>query len=43
MPDLPAWEWLLAVGRLGPLGRAAKEAGIPQPAAGARMRTLERL
>lgn len=43
MPDLPALELLLAVARLGSLGRAAKEAGISQPAASARMRTLERL
>lgn len=42
MPDLPARELLLAVGRLGSLGRAAKEAGISQPAASARTRTLER-
>ncbi|WP_436776320.1 LysR family transcriptional regulator [Yinghuangia sp. YIM S09857] len=43
MPDLPALELLLAVARLGSLGRAAAEAGISQPAASARMRTLERL
>lgn len=43
MPDLPALELLLAVARLGSLGRAAREAGISQPAASARMRTLERL
>ncbi|MCF2525970.1 LysR family transcriptional regulator [Yinghuangia soli] len=43
MPDLSSLELLLAVARLGSLGRAAREAGISQPAASARMHTLERL
>ncbi|WP_436788825.1 LysR substrate-binding domain-containing protein, partial [Yinghuangia sp. YIM S10712] len=43
MPDLRTLELLLAVARLGSLGRAAREAGISQPAASVRMRTLERL
>ncbi|MDI2125356.1 LysR family transcriptional regulator [Yinghuangia seranimata] len=43
MPDLPALELLLAVARLGSLGKAAREVGVSQPAASARMRTLERL
>lgn len=43
MPDLRTLELLLAVARLGSLGRAAREAGISQPAASVRMRTLERM
>jgi DNA-binding transcriptional LysR family regulator len=39
--DLTGFDLLLAVGRLGSLGRAAAEHGISQPAASARMRHLE--
>ncbi|MFI0896506.1 LysR family transcriptional regulator [Streptomyces sp. NPDC020983] len=42
VPDLAAMELLVAVARLGSLGRAARELGISQPAASARMRALER-
>ncbi|RLU92262.1 LysR family transcriptional regulator [Streptomyces griseocarneus] len=43
VPDLAALELLLAVARLGSLGRAAKEMGITQPAASSRVRSMERL
>ncbi|TCP50808.1 molybdate transport repressor ModE-like protein [Tamaricihabitans halophyticus] len=43
MPELSALELLLSVARLGSLGQAAKEHGISQPAAGSRIRYLERL
>ena len=42
VPDLGALELLLAVTRLGSLGRAAAELGITQPAASARMAGMER-
>ncbi|NJP45902.1 LysR family transcriptional regulator [Actinacidiphila epipremni] len=42
VPDLGAMELLMAVARLGSLGRAARELGISQPAASGRMRALER-
>ncbi|MFJ2634440.1 LysR family transcriptional regulator [Streptomyces sp. NPDC093221] len=42
VPDLAAMELLLAVARLGSLGRAARELGISQPAASGRLRGLER-
>ncbi|MFI6151824.1 LysR family transcriptional regulator [Kitasatospora sp. NPDC051170] len=42
VPDLPSLETLLAVARLGSLGQAAREAGISQPAASARIRAMER-
>ncbi|MFF1698017.1 LysR family transcriptional regulator [Streptomyces sp. NPDC058257] len=42
VPDLGALELLLAVARLGSLGRAAKELGITQPAASSRVRSMER-
>ncbi|MFI9310126.1 LysR family transcriptional regulator [Streptomyces triculaminicus] len=42
VPDLGALELLLAVARLGSLGRAAKELGITQPAASGRLRGMER-
>ncbi|MER7395684.1 LysR family transcriptional regulator [Streptomyces sp. NPDC000151] len=42
VPDLAALELLLAVARLGSLGRAAKELGISQPAASSRLRSMER-
>ncbi|MFF3764136.1 LysR family transcriptional regulator [Streptomyces sp. NPDC001922] len=42
VPDLGALELLLAVARLGSLGRAARELGISQPAASSRIRSLER-
>lgn len=42
IPDLGALELLLAVARLGSLGRAAKELGITQPAASSRLRAMER-
>ncbi|MFD8964798.1 LysR family transcriptional regulator [Streptomyces sp. NPDC059568] len=43
VPDLGALELLLAVARLGSLGRAARELGISQPAASGRIRAMERL
>ncbi|MEV5507219.1 LysR family transcriptional regulator [Streptomyces orinoci] len=43
VPDLGALELLLAVARLGSLGRAARELGISQPAASGRIRSMERL
>ncbi|MER5770552.1 LysR family transcriptional regulator [Streptomyces sp. NPDC001985] len=42
VPDLGALELLLAVARHGSLGRAARELGISQPAASARIRSMER-
>ncbi|MER6124773.1 LysR family transcriptional regulator [Streptomyces sp. NPDC001795] len=42
VPDLGALELLLAVARLGSLGRAARELGITQPAASSRIRSMER-
>ncbi|MEU6094703.1 LysR family transcriptional regulator [Streptomyces sp. NPDC047079] len=42
VPDLGALELLLAVARLGSLGRAAREVGISQPAASSRIRSMER-
>ncbi|MFD5746777.1 LysR family transcriptional regulator [Streptomyces sp. NPDC127033] len=42
VPDLGALELLLAVARLGSLGRAARETGISQPAASSRIRAMER-
>ncbi|MGK5632581.1 LysR family transcriptional regulator [Streptomyces sp. URMC 123] len=42
VPDLAALELLLAVARLGSLGRAAREVGITQPAASSRLRSMER-
>ncbi|MGW1158351.1 LysR family transcriptional regulator [Streptomyces sp. NPDC002513] len=42
VPDLGALELLLAVARLGSLGRAARELGISQPAASSRVRSMER-
>ncbi|KIF73661.1 LysR family transcriptional regulator [Streptomyces sp. 150FB] len=43
VPDLGALELLLAVARLGSLGRAATEVGITQPAASSRIRAMERV
>ncbi|SEK74811.1 LysR family transcriptional regulator [Streptacidiphilus jiangxiensis] len=42
VPELGALELLLAVVRLGSLGRAAAELGITQPAASARVAAMER-
>lgn len=42
VPDLGALQLLLAVARLGSLGRAAGETGVSQPAASARLRAMER-
>ncbi|WP_335938510.1 LysR family transcriptional regulator [Streptomyces sp. PTD5-9] len=42
VPDLGALELLLAVARHGSLGRAARELGVSQPAASARVRSMER-
>lgn len=42
VPELGALELLLAVVRLGSLGRAAAELGVTQPAASARIRAMER-
>lgn len=42
VPDLAALELLLCVVRLGSLGRAAAELGVTQPAASARIRSMER-
>ncbi|MFI6516896.1 LysR family transcriptional regulator [Spirillospora sp. NPDC050679] len=41
VPDLAALELLLAVVRLGSVGRAAAELGVTQPAASARIRAME--
>lgn len=40
VPDLGALELLLAVVRLGSVGRAAAELGVTQPAASARIRSM---
>ncbi len=42
VPELGALQLLLAIARLGSLGRAAKELGITQPAASSRVRAMER-
>ncbi|NLU66242.1 LysR family transcriptional regulator [Streptomyces sp. HNM0574] len=42
VPDLGALQLLLAVARLGSLGRAARETGVTQPAASSRIRAMER-
>nr|WP_231626313.1 LysR family transcriptional regulator [Streptomyces apocyni] len=42
VPELGALQLLLAVARLGSLGRAARELGISQPAASSRVRAMER-
>lgn len=42
VPELGALQLLLAVARLGSLGRAARESGISQPAASGRVRSMER-
>ncbi|MGF1429161.1 LysR family transcriptional regulator [Kitasatospora sp. LaBMicrA B282] len=42
VPELGALELLLAVDRLGSVGRAATELGISQPAASARIKGMER-
>ncbi|GAA2622234.1 LysR family transcriptional regulator [Actinomadura fulvescens] len=42
VPELSALELLLAVVRLGSLGRAADEMGITQPAASGRIKSMER-
>jgi DNA-binding transcriptional LysR family regulator len=41
-PELADLDLLLSVGRLGSLGRAAREHGISQPSASARIKLLER-
>ncbi|MFC7304364.1 LysR family transcriptional regulator [Streptomyces monticola] len=41
VPDLVSLELLLAVARHGSLGRAARELGVSQPAASARLRAME--
>ncbi|WP_270239427.1 LysR family transcriptional regulator [Rothia kristinae] len=43
LPDLPTWLLLDAVDRRGSLGAAARELGITQQAASAKVRTAERL
>lgn len=43
VPELGALDLFLSVARLGSLGRAAREHGISQPAAGSRIRHLEQL
>ena len=43
VPELGALELLLAVARLGSLGRAARETGVSQPAASERIRSMERM
>ncbi|MQA16364.1 MAG: LysR family transcriptional regulator [Pseudonocardiaceae bacterium] len=43
VPEIGALDLLLSVARLGSLGRAAREHGISQPAAGSRIRHLEGL
>ncbi|MEV4559912.1 LysR family transcriptional regulator [Kitasatospora sp. NPDC049285] len=42
VPDLGALELLLTVARLGSVGRAAAELGVSQPAASARIKSMER-
>ncbi|MFF3002496.1 LysR family transcriptional regulator [Kitasatospora sp. NPDC057940] len=42
IPDLFSLELLMAVARLGSLGRAAEDLGITQPAASMRMRAMEK-
>ncbi|MBC6460732.1 LysR family transcriptional regulator [Actinomadura sp. HBU206391] len=42
VPDLGALELLLAVVRMGSVGRAAAELGVSQPAASTRIRSMER-
>ncbi|AXK32196.1 LysR family transcriptional regulator [Streptomyces armeniacus] len=42
VPELGALQLLLAVARLGSLGRAARETGVSQPAASSRIRAMER-
>ncbi|MEV4506104.1 LysR family transcriptional regulator [Streptomyces klenkii] len=42
VPELTSLELLLAVARLGSLGKAAREIGITQPAASFRIRTMEK-
>ncbi|MBC9715509.1 LysR family transcriptional regulator [Streptomyces sp. TRM66268-LWL] len=42
VPDLGALQLLIAIARLGSLGRAARELGITQPAASSRVRAMER-
>ncbi|NBM17523.1 LysR family transcriptional regulator [Streptomyces sp. GC420] len=42
VPDLAALQLMLAVARLGSMGRAARELGITQPAASSRIRSMER-
>ncbi|MGK4582010.1 LysR family transcriptional regulator [Kitasatospora sp. HPMI-4] len=42
VPELGALELLLAVARLGSVGRAAAELGVSQPAASARIKGMER-
>ncbi|MQA81902.1 MAG: LysR family transcriptional regulator [Streptosporangiales bacterium] len=43
VPEIGALDLLLSVARLGSLGRAARDHGISQPAAGSRIRHLESL
>lgn len=43
VPEIGALDLLLSVARLGSLGRAARQHGISQPAAGSRIRHLEGL
>ncbi|MGW1076775.1 LysR family transcriptional regulator [Streptomyces sp. NPDC002537] len=43
VPEISSLELLLAVARLGSLGKAAGELGITQPAASARVRSMEQL
>lgn len=43
VPEIGALDLLLSVARLGSLGRAARQHGISQPAAGSRIRHLESL
>ncbi len=42
VPDLGALQLLIAIAKLGSLGRAARELGITQPAASSRVRAMER-
>ncbi|TNC25842.1 LysR family transcriptional regulator [Amycolatopsis alkalitolerans] len=43
VPEIGALELFLSVARFGSLGQAAREHGISQPAAGSRIRNLERV
>jgi molybdate transport repressor ModE-like protein len=41
MPDLPAFEVLVAIAKTGSLGAAAREVGLTQQAVSARLASME--